>query len=275
MLYIMRLRFNIRITLAAMLLFGNAHAQSVSLHWRQDAQDLIEEGKTASALYMIENVASHLNEESDALKQINNLRYVGELYYKAGKTNMAQQFFTEALTRALQLKPLWKRFSAVISVLELHQKTIENHEGLEDLIQQTLDVSLLTTIARDSGAKEIGRYIKVWDEAATSSQIIHIMKEIRDIRFSAVRYRALMALTKINYLPDETASYAIKPNFPYEAEPMEKFLWQIVMTKLLQSTAGNAEYQESLSRAKQLAQEVGEAQYPKAKSLLRSIAQEN
>lgn len=240
-------------------------------HWRQDAQDLLEEGKTASALYMLEDVASRLNEETNSLEQINRLRYLGELYYEADKPAIAQSYFAEGVTRALDLKPLWKRFSAVISVLELHHKTISDHDGLADLIQQTLDASLLTTVVRDAGAKEIGRYIQTWDNAATSSQVLELLHEIREMKYAGIRMRALTALTKIEYLADNATRYADKPGFPYEADPMEKFLWQVVMTKLLQGSVGDAEYRASLERSKQLAKEVDKSQYSSAKKILRKL----
>lgn len=260
---------------SVLLLFSHSAVAEQDAHWRQDVQDMLDEGKTSSALYMLEDVASRLNEETDSLEQINRLRYLADLYYQAGKPAIAQGYFAEGVDRALELKPLWKRFSAVISVLEMHDKTIEDHEGLAEIIQQTLDVSLLTAISRDAGAKEIGRYIQTWDEAATASQVLQLLDEIRELKFAGVRQRALLALTKITFLADNESRYLDKPSFPYDAVPMEKFLWQVVMTKILAQTAGSAEYQESLDRTIRLAKEVDEAQYSRAKRILRALQQEN
>ncbi len=250
----------------------SAFAENTAL-WRQQAQDLIDDGKTASALYILEDTATRLNEEPDALEQINRLRYLGSLYQQAGKPKLSAGYFEEAITRSLNLMPLRKRFPAVISVLKMHRKTLKNHHGLGALIQKTLDAELLTLVSRDADLEDINRYIKCWDNAANHSQLAQLLSEIREIRYEGTRATTLKALSKIETYADEPFLYLTKPTPHYDADALEKFYWQFILTRTMADRAESAEFEESLRLTTQLLEEVPQQKRSVAKKMLRKLTQ--
>ncbi len=232
---------------------------------------MLDEGKHEAALYVLEDVAGRINEEPEAYAQVNTLRYLGELYALAEKDELARRYFSDALQRALEITPLWKRFSAVVGVLELHAESFADTASLQTLINTTLEKQLLSTVARDVGVKEIGRYIASWDHAATATQIITLLKELREIKQAHLRLRVLMALTKIEFITEDVVYHHEAPALPYEAGGMEKFLWQIVRLKMLAGSGKSAVQEEAFQSAKRYAEELSGADHQRARKMLRQF----
>lgn len=240
-------------------------------NWRQEAQESIDEGRVDAALFIMEDTADRINEIEQPIEQVNTLRYLGELYQQAGKPAIADDKFAEAMRRSLEITPVWKEFSAVISVLELHRKAIKDHRGLGDLLQITLDKALLTAVSHDTQAKEIGRYIQCFNGVGTQSQVLALLRELHEINQPWLRKHALVALNKLKIKPDRIFLREAKPTAHYEADAYEKFLWQFLLAKMHRSKKPSAQYREYYETAKTLALTLPADQKPKANRMLRTL----
>ncbi len=239
--------------------------------WRQNAQEMLDEGRVDAAIYVMQDTGNRINEIEDPTAQVNTLRYLGELYQQVGKPAIATEKFKDAMKRSLEITPIWKAFSAAVSVLEMHRKAVKNHQGLSILLQDTLDRKMLTAAARDTQTKEVGRYIQCFAGAGTQSQILMILNELREINQPWLRKHALFAMTKIEIKPDAIFGREPKPNPHYDADVYEKFLWQFLMATLHRSKNYSAQYQEYFASAKKLAEEVPTEQRHQAKAMLRKM----
>lgn len=239
--------------------------------WRQQAQEMLDEGRVSAVLYLLEDTANHINEIQDPIAQVNSLRYLGELYQQAGNTKFSAQYFRKALQRALEIEPQWKRLSAVTSVLELHRKAIPEHQGLAELLQMVQAADLLTAIAKDAKAKDVGRYIQCFDGVAMHSEIVGILRELRVVEREEIRKHALFALTKITSVPDARHTHEEAPNPPYDADAYERFLWQVVIARINRQPATKARYRESLEQAHQLVEHLPKERRRSALAMLREL----
>lgn len=239
--------------------------------WRQDAQEMLDEGKVDAALFVMEDTSNRINEVAEPIEQVNTLRYLGELYQQANKPNIAAEKFTEAMRRSLLLEPEWKAFSAVISVLEMHRDAVENHKGLSALLQTTLDNRLLTKAAGSVQSKEMGRFIKTFDGVGTQRQVLALLRELREINQQELRKHALFALTKIKIKSDSLFRNEPKPTPHFDADAYERFLWQYLMATMHKGAGASAQYREYVESAKKLTEEVPTAQRSQVKKMLRKL----
>lgn len=239
--------------------------------WWQQAQYLLDEDRVDAALYILEDTSGRINEIEQPIQQVDTLRYLGELYQAAGKTAIADEKFNEALRRSLELTPAWRQFSAVISVLKLHRKAVDDHRHLQPLLQKTLDHKLLTAVSHNTQAKEIGRYIQCFDKAGTQSQVLLLLNELHEISTDWLRKHALFALSKITVQKDHYFGREPMPAANYDADAYERFLWNYVLARLHDVKHYSAQYQEYREAAKSLAEQLDKDTKPQAYAMLRKL----
>lgn len=261
------MRYIITLLLAAIPVFALAQQ---NLDWRQQAQEMLDEGQTSAALYLLEETGNHINEIQDPIQQVGTLRYLGELYYQAEKPDLAEEWFTRAMQKSLEMTPVWKKFSAVISVLELHRKTVEKPDESMPLLAMPQEQRLLTEVSKNAQAKEIGRYIQCFDKAITRAGVMQMLQEIRGIKPLWVRKRALLALGKITSAKGgESIEEAPAPHF--EADAQEKFLWWIALAKHTDPATSPAQYHENLAQAQLLVDQLPTEKRRGAKKKIRAL----
>lgn len=213
-----------------------ASAQSARLedavyspHWRQDVQEMIEDGRTTEATILLEEAARRQSYLTDPIERVNQARYVGEGFARLGRGDLARERFDAAMKEALPLKPVWKALSAAISVLEIQAET-KDEPGAQALLQQTLDAKLLPEIAKDRHATEIGRFVQRF-ALASRAQIYALVEQIRKMDNSGVRKKALFALTEIDMNAPFTGEGKYDTaGLPVGVDDLERFLWFAVYT---------------------------------------------
>ena len=211
------------------LFSGASQAQYYTENWRQDVLEMIEDGRKDAAQALLEEAAERQKFISDPIERINHGRFLGDAFDKLKKPRRAREYFEKAMKAALELKPVWRSLSAVISVLELQAET-EDRENSRALIQQSLDAKLLPRMAKDHYASEIGRYVKRF-ERATRAQIHQLLKQLRGIDEAAVRKKAFYKLTELEFAPFTGEGKYETGTLPLGMDDFERFLWFSVMAK--------------------------------------------
>jgi tetratricopeptide (TPR) repeat protein len=218
--------------LAVSLFFTAVSAPAYSDNWREEARLMLEEGRPEAARALLDDVREAVMPTEDGIKRINTLRYLGELYWQLKDKSLARESFGKAMDYALEVEPIWKKLSVVISVLELQRET-EDTQSLSANIQKTLDVRLMESMAGNAKATEIGRYVRTFDAYATASEIAALLQQIRNVEQQPVRSKALYALTEIQFSPDKLSEVDASLLYPpFNAESFEKLMWYTVLARL-------------------------------------------
>jgi hypothetical protein len=257
----------------SIFLFATYPAHAFSENWREEAKAMLEEGQQDAALALMSDVRQDVPLYNDPVERINTLRYLGELYWEVNKPKLARESFHLAMTHALDVEPVWKKLTVVISVLELQRKT-KDTGGITAQIQRTLQVQLPVKIAADVRATEIGRYIRTFDKYGSPEEIVLLMQQIREMKKAGVRKKALFAVNDIRFRPLASAvvdSTLLYP--PFEADAMEKLMWYAALSRLFNTQDDLAQAELYASQASALYERLPADSKPSAKKILKKLNQ--
>lgn len=247
-------------------------AAALDENWREDAREMLTSDKKDGALFLMEKTAGEARNLTDPLERVNALRFLGELFWLAGKKERGQGYFSQALELSLGLSPVWKRLSAVLSVLELHRAATRDISRLEPLLEATLQARLLPEMAKNHHASEIGRYVKTFDGADRATFAI-LLEQLRHIGEAPVRVKALFAVSEIAIGGDSGHFIAMEERPPYDADAFEKLLWHVAMARLFDAPASRSNQHEHQQKAKNLLDTLPKDKQTTAKKVLKGIAQ--
>lgn len=267
----MRKRFNSTVTARikwAMTVLVLLPLIAQAQDWREETRNLLEAGKKEAAFYVLQRTVAETRNRADSVEKVNRLRFVGEFYCKADECARGAEYFAKALNSALAINEVWKRLSAVISVLELQQYTIQDQAIREPLLKQTLDAKLLPEIAKDHHATEIGRYVKRFDGADRKTVAV-LLDQIRRIPQEPVRTKALFAMSEITFGPDRGDFMSIVQQPAGDAQPLEQLLWHVAMARLFDSPATSSNSRSHAMKARQLMERVPEKYREKVRGLVQ------
>jgi len=253
----------------ALLLPVTAWAQQYSPNWRQDTLEMIEDGRNAAANAMLEEAVGRTNFITDPIERINHCRYLGEAYERLGRTDIAREQYDKAMDSALQLKPVWRSLSAVISVLELQAES-DDIDTSRELIQQSLDAKLLPRMAEDRYATEIGRYVKRFGKASRA-QVYQLLEQLHSIEQAPVRKKAFFALTELDFAPFTGEGKYSEVNLPMGMDQLERFLWFAVMAKYYAESGLRLQFSQQVEGMQKAYDLIGEAQQQKYRSIYRGV----
>jgi hypothetical protein len=265
------IRLGFAILLLLLSIKNIPHAHAAENKWWEDAQDQLDEGKRDSALFTLDGAAGRINELSNPLEQVTTLRRLGELYYEAEKPSLSASAFSQALGRSLDLPRAHDRLTATLAILKTHRRVVENHQGLQELLQETLQKQLLTTTLRGSSAKQVTAYIAAFRHAANYSQALQLLREMRELDAPWLRKAVLLKLSSIQLIEDKRFFLEVVPSPHYEATADEQFLWNYFFAKLYRPTPKKAQYKEYFNRATHLLAEVSSPFRHKGKRMLAAL----
>jgi len=241
----------VRISLVILALWLSApQAHAFDDNWREDNKALLEEKKPSTALHNLEKVGNEARFLRDDKERIDTLRFLGELYWIAGKKPQAREFFTRAMKESLDLERVWERLSVAISVLELQESTITKPRNRTTLLQQTLDSKLLPASAKDRHASEIGRYIRQFN-GMPRTMFVELLDQIRHIKMPTIRKKALFKITEIEMDSNKVQFLTFTDTAPFEADHYEKFLWASAVARLYNtpsSTSNARRFKQQMQR---------------------------
>lgn len=239
-------------------------------NWREEAKALLKENKPQAALFLLEQTENDLRHLPNSVDKINHLRFLGELYWLAGKPERAQTYFSKAMQEALQIDSIWKQLSVVISVLELHRHTTKDIEKIEPLLQATLKAQLLPNMAKNKHATEIGRYARTF-EGSSRATIAELLTQIRGLKNETVRTKALFALSKIAFSDDKSDYISFMQTPAFNAQPFEKLLWHAAIARLFDDSTTISKYREHKRQAEAQESLLDKEQKEKAVKILNTL----
>ncbi len=245
------------------------YAQQYSDNWRQDALEMIEDGKPYAAKLILDEAERRANYSSDPLERINNGRFLGEAFYKLGSKERSDEQFEKAMQAALKIKPTWRSLSAVISVLELQAET-EDKTLAQDLIQKSLDAKLLPNMAKDRYASEIGRYVKRF-EMADRNQIFQLLNQLRMINEDTIRKKALFAMSELTFAPYEENRDDGTLTLPLGMDDFERFFWFSNVAKYFEQSGKKYHFVEAKNAMQKAYDRLTDEQKSKHRTLYRSV----
>lgn len=249
---------------------GLLMAQYYTENWRQDALEMIEDGRYTIAHALLEEAESRKNFMNQPIEKINQGRFLGDAFYKLGKKERAAQNFEDAMKASLQLKPVWRSLSAVISVLEL-QATHDDKAMSQKLIQQSLNARLLPNMAKDRYATEIGRYVQRF-EHASRAQIYELIGQLRVIDKPKVRKKAFYALTELDFSEFTGEGRYEQMRLPIGMQAFERFLWFSVMAKYFAESEVPSQLNQQVAGMKTAYERLTQEQQKKYRKIYRKIS---
>ncbi len=266
------------VALVAYWMCGAEQAYSLDENWRQQVKLMLADGNKQGAILLIEQASQAQYSAADIMEQIDILRFTAETYWLAGKQQHSRKYFIEALNKSLSVIPIWKKLSAVLSVLELQQHTTNDAKLSNHLLQLSMEAGLLMMAGEDNLATEIGRYIKLF-AGADNKLITNLLQQIRTINSETVRIKALYALNTIKLSNknsvNNNANIAMQKLPAHNANYLEKTLWYSILYKILNPDSNQNLRAEYLYKIKQLQQNLSPKQQQKITSILREMMDDN
>jgi hypothetical protein len=238
--------------------------------WREQVRDLLEQDKQQAALHQLERAVMDARQMPPTIEKVNHLRFVAQFFCQAGRCDRGQEYFIQALDLSLALDSVWKKLSAVISVLELQQHTIEEQKQQEPLLQKTLDAGLLPEIAKNKYATEIGRYVLRFDGAERNT-VRQLLEQIQHLENQQVRTKALFAFSEIAIAEDNGDFMNMQERPAPGADALERFLWHAAMARLFHSPATRSKSLQHVKDAKTRYQRLEGHHREKARIILKRI----
>lgn len=254
---------------AIIMLPLSVQAQHYTNNWRQDALEMIEDGRLSAARLLLDEAASREPMISKPIERINQGRFLGEAFAKLGKKDLSREHFNNAMDAALQLKPVWRSLSAVISVLEL-QAGVDDIENSWQLLQKSLDAKLLPNMAKDHYATEIGRYVKRF-ALAKRAQVYVLLKQLRSIDNERVRKKAFFALTELEFSPFTGEGKYEQMSIPLGMKDFERFLWFSVMAKYYAASGQSFVFKQQVNAMQKAYDRIGEERQQKYRKIYRMV----
>ncbi len=252
-----------------LLLPSFAWAQFYTPNWRQDALEMIEDGRETSAQSLLEEAVKRGSFISDPIERINHGRFLGDAFYQLKMQNRAATHFEKAMKSSLGLKPVWRALSAVISVLELQAES-DDKAGSQLLIQQSLDARLLPNMAKDKYASEIGRYVKRFAKASRA-QIYQLIDQLRGIDEEKVRKKAFYALTELEFDVFTGEGKYERIALPIGMDDFERFLWFSVMAKYFADSGMRPQFEQQVNGMQRSYDTLPEKKQKKYRSIFRMV----
>ncbi|GEM_PF-3763077 len=260
----------IRTLFMVLLLFPLVgQAQHYTSNWRQDALEMIEDGRIDAAEVLLQDASLRMSLIGKPIERINHGRFLGEAYHKLGKQNHARESFDKAMDASLKLTPVWRSLSAVISVLEL-QATTDDAENSQALIQKSLDAKLLPNMSKDKYATEIGRYVKRF-EKATRAQVFQLINQLRGIDKAKIRKKAFFALTDLEFTPFTGEGRHQDVNLPLGMDDFERFLWFSIMSKYFANSGERFQFEQQVAAMKTAYGRLDETRQQKHRKIYRMV----
>ncbi|MDG1286468.1 MAG: hypothetical protein P8P30_02765 [Rickettsiales bacterium] len=260
----------IRILLIFTLLVPvTGQAQHYTANWRQDALEMIEDGRLDRAKALLQDASTRMNLISQPIERINQGRFLGEAYHKLGKKAQARESFEKAMNASLKLTPVWRSLSAVISVLEL-QATTDDLDDSRVLIQKSLDAKLLPRMSKDKYATEIGRYVKRF-EKATRAQVYQLIDQLRTIDKAKVRKKAFFALTELDFAPFTGEGRRAETTMPLGMGDFERFLWFSVRSKYFANSGERFQFEQQVAAMQAAYDRLAQEKQQKYRKIYRMV----
>ncbi len=248
-------------------------ADYYTANWRQDVLEMIEDDRIDAAKSLLEEAVERRKFISNPIERINQGRFLGDAFSKLNNAKRARVEFEKAMKASLQLKPVWRSLSAVISVLELQAETDDTAVS-RTLLQQSLDARLLPNMAKNSYASEIGRYVKRF-EPATRAQIFELLDQLRGIKNSGVRKKSFYALTELPFAPFTGEGRYTTLSLPLGMDDFERFLWFTVMSKYFAESDQRFKFEQQVEGMQKAYDRLGEERKTKYRKIYRMVKKLN
>jgi len=270
-------QFFLFIFAAFFLFIPPLHAQTLedqaieSLRFK--AEDFLKAGDVPAALMTLETAREQARTIGDAYTRTNNLRYIGQLYSKAGDTTLSRESFDEAMGVAITITPWNRRLSGVIGVVEL-QGASGDVEGTRLNAMRAIDAGILELPAQNNVKGETGRFLTALDGVLYPMDFAEILVRLRKINQDRLRLAAFAGLEKIRMQheakpdmdkPDDypsnialtsqqgaTLTSFISDNPNASADKLEKILWLCATARIHAIRDGSLVAQENIKNARTL-----------------------
>ncbi len=245
---------------------------------RLEAQDLIDNNQATAAVMVLNKARSLTHTIADPYSRTNELRYIGELYFKAGETKTARVIFGEAMDTALATTPWYRGLSAVIAVVEIQQR-LGDKQYLRKSGMSAIDGGLLQRLDKARGDGEIRRFFAALDGVLVPADVENIMMRLRNVGYAPLRRKILYSLHEITLLQpegisteyDDKTTPEILQRFPTGADSWEQGLWYAVLARLVALRGDEFNANRYMEKAKTLLQHADGVTAEKAAAIIRRV----
>lgn len=187
------------IIMAAWLIFSSpTYAEEATLpmptlELRKQAVQEYGQGNTVAMQDALAKAEELAKEQEVPYVQVNELRYIAEVWVYAKTPSQASRILNDAMNVAVTI-PEWNyRLYGCIGILELQHK-IGDMKGVHNNGLKAIENGLLEKVAESGGAAEIARFFIAMDGALTRMEREKLRAQVRLIDQPDLQAKALHAL---------------------------------------------------------------------------------